>query len=112
MTPIKITIYGAEVKCASCIHLPTAFETKEWLEAAITRKFPEQKFRFVYCDIDSPVGEEQASFAERILDDEFFYPLVVLNGEVVAEGNPKLSSIYEKIKQHQSAAENTSQASG
>ncbi len=111
MRPIILTIYGAEVKCASCIHLPTAFETMEWLEAAITRKFPDEEFDFVYCDIDSPNGEEQESYAERILDDEFFYPLVVIDGEVVAEGNPKLSRIYEKVEELQ-AARNTSQASG
>ncbi len=110
MSSITITIYGAEIKCASCIHLPSAFETKEWLEAAIMRKFPDQAFNFIYCDIDAPQGEEQSNYAERILDDEFFYPLVVLNGEVVAEGNPKLSVIYKKIEDIQSE-DNFSQAS-
>ncbi|GAE33282.1 YuzD family protein [Halalkalibacter akibai] len=97
---MKITVYGAEQKCASCIHLPSAKETMEWLEAAITRKYPEVEFDFEYVDIDEP-GPDQThiEFADAIKDDEYFYPLVVLENEVVAEGNPKLKEIYEKIEQ-------------
>ncbi|MDG5788893.1 YuzD family protein [Evansella sp. AB-P1] len=98
MIPITITVYGAEEKCASCIHLPSAYETKEWLEAAITRKFPNEKLSFEYCDINDELKtEEQVKYSQMILDDEYFYPLVVINGEVVAEGNPNLPSILKKI---------------
>ncbi|MDQ0257642.1 disulfide oxidoreductase YuzD [Evansella vedderi] len=96
---IKITVYGAEEKCASCIHLPTAIETKEWLEAAISRKFPDRSIEFVYCDIEQPNSEEEKMFSEKILEDEYFYPLVVLNGKVVGEGNPKLTTIYQAIEE-------------
>lgn len=99
MSVIKITVYGAEIKCASCIHLPSAFETKEWLEAAIKRKFPEKPINIHYCDIDNPETKEEESFSSKIVEDEYFYPLVVLNGEVVAEGNPKLTAIYRKIEE-------------
>lgn len=96
---IKITVYGAEEKCASCIHLPSARETMEWLEAAIARKFPNALFDFTYIDIENPGDDEMdVRFAEAIKDDEYFYPLVVLENEVVAEGNPKLKEIYEKIE--------------
>ncbi|MFA9560047.1 YuzD family protein [Evansella sp. AB-rgal1] len=95
---IIITVYGAEEKCASCIHLPSAYETKEWLEAAITRKFPDRKFSFQYCDIHEPKTEEEKQFSQQIMDDEYFYPLVVLNGNVVGEGNPNLPSIYKEIE--------------
>ncbi|WP_227937474.1 YuzD family protein [Alkalihalobacillus deserti] len=97
---IKVTVYGAEVKCASCIHLPSAKETMEWLEAAITRKFPETSFEFTYIDIEHPgIDETHIKFSDAIKDDEYFYPLVVLEDEVVAEGNPNLKSIFEKIEQ-------------
>lgn len=98
MTAINMTVYGAEVKCASCIHLPSAKETKEWLDAAIQRKFPDVTIDIGYCDIEYPQTEEEQFFSSKILADEYFYPLVVLNGEVVAEGNPRLPVIYKKIE--------------
>lgn len=96
---MKITVYGAEQKCASCIHLPSALETKEWLEAAVSRKYPHYPIEFVYCDIESPQTEEEKMFAEKILEDEYFYPLVVLEGKVVAEGDPRLPKVYEQIEE-------------
>lgn len=99
MSTIHLTVYGAEEKCASCINLPSAIETKEWLEAAITRKFPNEKINYTYCDIESPNSDEEKKYAEAILADEYFYPLVTLNGEVVGEGNPNLKKIYEKIEE-------------
>ena len=98
MKPIVITVYGAEEKCASCIHLPSALETKEWVEAAVIRKFPEHNIEFRYCDIEHPQSDEEKEFSSKILDDEFFYPLVVINGDIAAEGNPKLTSIFKKIE--------------
>ncbi|MDQ0206596.1 YuzD family protein [Alkalicoccobacillus murimartini] len=95
---ITMTVYGAEQKCASCVHLPSALETKEWLEAALIRKFPEAGLTVLYVDIEQPKGEEQESFAEAILNDEYFYPLVVLNGEVIAEGNPNLKTVSAKLE--------------
>ncbi|MCM2675463.1 YuzD family protein [Alkalicoccobacillus plakortidis] len=95
---IIVTVYGAEQKCASCVHLPSALETKEWLEAALSRKFPDIGLEVLYVDIENPNGEEQESFSEAILNDEYFYPLVVLNGEVIAEGNPNLKSVSAKVE--------------
>ncbi|WP_096190041.1 YuzD family protein [Evansella halocellulosilytica] len=99
MEPIHITVYGAEIKCASCVNLPSAKETMEWLEAALNRKYSDKNIVMNYCDIYTPATAEEKQYAEKILDDEYFYPLVVLNGEVVAEGNPKLKVIYQKIEQ-------------
>lgn len=94
-----MTVFGAEEKCASCIHLPSARETMEWLDAAISRKFPELKLKIEYVDIDKP-GEDElhVRLAESIRDDEYFYPLVLLNDEIVAEGNPNLKDIFAKIE--------------
>ncbi|WP_353625632.1 DUF1462 family protein [Bacillus sp. JCM 19041] len=82
MATIQFTVYGAEQKCASCVHLPSALETKEWLEAALVRKFPAETFQFHYVDIEHPHSAEERHYAEAILNDEYFYPLLVLNGEM------------------------------
>lgn len=96
---IQLTIYGAVQKCASCVHLPSAIETKEWLEAALNRKFPNANLDVHYVDIEQPTDNvEHQSFSEAILNDEYFYPLLVLNGEVIAEGNPNLKSVSAKVE--------------
>ncbi|WP_078392128.1 YuzD family protein [Shouchella patagoniensis] len=99
MIAIRLTVYGAEQKCASCVHLPSALETKEWLEAALLRKFPDEALEFHYVDIEHPNSEEERLYAEAILNDEYFYPLLVLNGEIVAEGNPSLKQITKKVEE-------------
>ncbi|MFC0523880.1 DUF1462 family protein [Pontibacillus salicampi] len=94
-----VTVYGAEQKCASCVNLPSARETYDWLEAAISRKFESTEVQFVYIDIDHPhTEEEHRYYIQRIVDEEYFYPLVVVNGEVVGEGNPRLKSIYAALQ--------------
>ncbi len=35
MKPIMLSVYGAETVCASCVNMPTAKDTYEWLEAAL-----------------------------------------------------------------------------
>lgn len=100
MEPITLTVYGAEEKCASCIHLPSAIETFEWLEAAVSRNYGEANIVFRYVDIDS--GGETASDQEMIQaiqEEKFYYPLVVIDGEVIDEGNPRLKKIFEKVDQ-------------
>ncbi|KGP71155.1 YuzD family protein [Pontibacillus yanchengensis] len=99
MGNIAITVYGAEQKCASCVNLPSAKETYEWLQAAIERKYDSEQINFTYVDIDETQNNpEYQAFTQKIIDEEYFYPLVVLNGEVVGEGNPKLKSIYHAIE--------------
>lgn len=95
---IMLTVYGAEEKCASCIHLPSAKETKEWLEAALKRKFPDRHLEFRYVDIESPELAEDRQWSQAILNDDYFYPLVVLNGEVAAEGDPHLPRLVKQIE--------------
>lgn len=100
LSSVTISIYGAEVKCASCVNLPTSLETKEWLEAALSRKYPTVSLQFRYVDIEQDeVAEADQSFVEAIHNEEYFYPLIVIDGEVVAEGNPKLRAISEKIEE-------------
>ncbi|MGM0875474.1 MAG: YuzD family protein [Bacillota bacterium] len=101
MKPVEICVYGAEILCPSCVNLPSAKETYEWLEAALKRKFKNQPFDIVYIDIHEPPNEpEKQDMAEKVINDEYFYPLVVIAGTVVGEGNPRLKKIYEVMEEH------------
>lgn len=100
MPPLDIVVYGADAPCPSCLHAPSPIETKEWIEAAIQRKFPAQQLVVRYVDIEKADNEKDKAFCERILADEFFYPLVVINGEVTGEGDPRLKTIYETIEKY------------
>ncbi|UOE93656.1 YuzD family protein [Alkalihalobacillus sp. LMS39] len=94
---VEITIYGAEQKCASCVNLPSSKDTMEWLDAALSRKYPNDALSIRYVDIYEPATAIDKRFADAILNDVYFYPLIVIDEEVVAEGSPKLRIIHEKI---------------
>jgi len=73
---VEISIFGAEQICASCVNLPSSIETYEWLQAAISRKFPNQPFNFTYTDIFQPSeDEEKKQFAQRVIDEDLFWPV-------------------------------------
>ncbi|MFD1361452.1 YuzD family protein [Lentibacillus salinarum] len=102
---ILITVYGAEQICASCVGAPGSWETYEWLQAAIGRKYVADNISYEYVDIEQPPDDvKHQQLAERILDDEFFYPLVLVNGEIVAEGIPRLKTIYLELDQNGAVA--------
>ncbi|WP_445002813.1 DUF1462 family protein [Exiguobacterium alkaliphilum] len=92
---MKITVYGTEVQCASCVGAPSSIETYEWLQSALGRKYPEHHFEFEYIDFEKVEDE----FSEALKQDEWFYPLVLLNGEVVDEGVVQLRKVYAAIDQ-------------
>jgi disulfide oxidoreductase YuzD len=96
---VEIQVYGAEQLCASCVNLPSAKETYEWLEAAVARKFPNQPFTIKYVDIYQPPEDERIKlFAERVIEEDMFYPVVLLEGNIVGEGNPKLKTIFSELE--------------
>ncbi len=96
---IEITVFGAEQLCPSCVHLPTSKETYEWLEAAISRKFRDQAFTISYVDIYHPPADEAKSkFAERVIEEDMFYPVVLLEGKIVGEGSPRLKTIFAEME--------------
>lgn len=100
LSPVKITVYGAEQICASCVNLPSSKDTYEWLEAAITRKYPNHSFIFDYVDIMNPPNDEKKrQFAGKIIEEDLFYPVILIEDKIVAEGNPNLKSIYAEIEQ-------------
>ncbi|WP_062354644.1 YuzD family protein [Bacillus kwashiorkori] len=96
---VTITVYGAERICASCVNLPSSKETYEWLQAAITRKYPNQPFTLTYVDIDHPPKNmEHRNFAQKIIEEDIFYPVVLVEDKIIAEGNPRLKKIYEEME--------------
>ena len=98
---IELCVYGADVLCPSCVNLPSSKETYEWLQAAIGRKYPNQPFDITYIDIFNPPDDsEKQEFAQRVIDEDMFYPVVVIQGEIVGEGNPKLKTIYMEMEKY------------
>ncbi|MGE5702451.1 MAG: YuzD family protein [Clostridia bacterium] len=95
---VAIKVYGTEQLCASCVNLPSAKETAAWLEAAVSRKFGQGMTEITYCDFQQPQTEEDKMWAERIMNEDLWYPLVVISGEIVGEGNPKLKDIFAKLE--------------
>jgi len=94
-----IEVYGAEVICASCVNAPSSKDTYEWLQAAISRKFPKNSFSIRYIDINQPLeNDRDKEWAERILNDEFFYPLVLINNDVIGEGYIQIQPVFSTLE--------------
>ncbi|NLY80042.1 MAG: YuzD family protein [Lysinibacillus sp.] len=94
-----IEVYGADILCASCVNAPSSKDTYEWLEAAIRRKYPDQPFTIRYIDIEQPLTDKRdQEYAERIHNDEFFYPLVLINDEVVGEGYVQIQPVFKALE--------------
>lgn len=98
---ISIEVYGTDVICASCVNAPSSIDTYEWLQVAISRKYQDQPFSITYIDIENQLADKhQQDYAQRILDDEFFYPLVLVEGEVVGEGYVQLKPVFKELEKH------------
>lgn len=98
---LTIEVYGTEVICASCVNAPSSIDTFEWLQAAIPRKYKDQPFSINYIDIEKEtLDNRHKDYIQRIRDDEFFYPLVLVEDEVAAEGYVQLKPIYKEIEKH------------
>ncbi|MDQ0155320.1 YuzD family protein [Robertmurraya andreesenii] len=98
---VEILVYGAEQLCPSCVNLPSSKETYEWLEAAVGRKFPNQAFKITYVDIyDPPSDESKREFAQRVIEEDMFYPIVLIEDKIVGEGNPRLKTIFSEMERH------------
>lgn len=100
---VNVQVYGTKVICASRVGMPSSTETFEWLQAAIGRKYEgqENKFNFEYIDFqEEQEDEDKKAFAERVVEEDLFYPVVLVNGEIVGEGNPRLKDVYEEIEKY------------
>lgn len=94
-----IEVFGADVICASCVNAPSSKDTYEWLEAAISRKYPNHSFTIRYVDINEQHDNERdQEWSTKILNDEYFYPLVLINDEVVGEGFIQLKPIFSYLE--------------
>ncbi|GGI38959.1 YuzD family protein [Mammaliicoccus stepanovicii] len=103
MSKASIVVYGADVICASCVNAPSSKDTYEWLEAILTRKYPNLNIEYTYIDIEKQtenLTDHDQQFIERINEDELFYPLVTINDEYVADGYIQLKSITKFMDQH------------
>lgn len=98
---LNIEVYGADVVCASCVNAPSSKDTYEWLQAAIDRKFPNHQVTFTYIDIEKPIeNERHQHIANQIAEDEFFYPLVMINDEMIGEGYIQLKPVYAALEKY------------
>ena len=94
-----IEVFGADIMCASCVNAPSSKDTYEWLQAAIDRKYPNQPFTIRYIDIEGTLSDTRdADYAARIQDDEFFYPLVLINDVVVGEGFVQIKPVFTELE--------------
>jgi len=106
LKPVEITVYGAEEICASCVNLPSSKETYEWIEAAVKRKFPNQPFSITYVDIfNPPEDDHKKSFAKRVIEEDLFYPVVLVEDCIIGEGNPRLKNIFAEMEKYGYKAE-------
>lgn len=94
---IDVIVYGAQQLCPSCLHLPSSEETASWLQAALNRDYG-KNVRVRYVDIDHTQSQSDR-YVRDILSDHYAYPLVVIDGDVIGEGNPRLNAIRRKLEE-------------
>lgn len=98
---VIIEIYGADIICASCVNSPSSKDTYEWLQAAIDRKYLNQPYEIEYIDIESEVTEEKHKrIIQQIQEDVFFYPLVMINDEMIGEGYIQLKPVFSALEKY------------
>lgn len=96
---MELTVYGTEALCASCIQAPSSRSTAEWLEAAVTRKYG-NPVTVRYVDLEHPITESDRLYCEKIVADEYFYPLVVSDQVVLGDGFISLKPIFRFLDNH------------
>jgi len=95
---LEVIVYGTGIVCASCVKAPTSEETASWLESLLLRKYGEQVI-VRYVDFQHPKNEKEREFAKKIILEDIWYPAVVINDEIITEGNPNIKKIFNKIEE-------------
>lgn len=94
-----ITVYGRDQICASCVGAPGSKETYEWLKTLLKRRYNEADFSYEYVDMDEePTSETHRQMIDKMEEEDMFYPLVLLNGKIIAEGIPNPKEIFKAIE--------------
>lgn len=95
---LEVFVYGTGIICASCVNAPSSEETASWLQSLFNRKYGEQ-IHVRYIDFQKPTNEEEKAFARRMMLEDLWYPVVLIEDEIVTEGNPNLKKIFKKLDQ-------------
>lgn len=98
MNKLEILVYGAEVLCASCVNAPSSIETASWLQAALSRRYDPNSFALRYVDIHNPGSEEEEAFSRRVIEEDLWYPVVVVENDIISEGNPQLKRVFAELE--------------
>lgn len=100
-TKLLIEVYGREKICVSCVGAPGSRDTYEWVQAAISRKYGTHHFAYEYIDMDKleQHAYNHQKMIKHIIEEELFFPLIVLDNEIVAEGTPHLKTIFKVIEE-------------
>lgn len=94
---INIIVYGAQITCPTCAQAPSSKDTFEWVEAALKRKYQETvPFVLEYVDVEHPIHPKD-SFVQQIIKEQMIVPVIVINEEIISEGNPRLKTIFDYI---------------
>lgn len=99
MEKLEILVYGAEVLCASCINAPSSIETASWLDAALARRYDRDSYQVRYVDIFHPQTEEERRVSKRIIDEDLWYPVIVVQDTIISEGNPQLKKVFQALEE-------------
>ncbi|MEI3611639.1 YuzD family protein [Pseudogracilibacillus sp. SO30301A] len=97
---LKIEVYGRNQICASCVGAPGSKDTYEWLQAAISRKYGTDQFSYKYIDMDNPeqYAYKHQEMIKHIVKEDLFYPLILLDNDIISEGVPHLRTIFKTIE--------------
>lgn len=95
---VELTVYGAKQICASCVGAPGSEDTYDWIQAAVGRKYEDDQIEYKYIDMDNPPNvEKHKAFVNRIIEEDLFYPIILVNDEIAAEGVIKLKDVYKAL---------------
>ncbi len=99
MNKLEILVYGAEAVCASCVNAPSSIETASWLDAVLTRRYNPEHFQVRFVDIFSPQTETERLFSQRVVEEDLWYPVVVVDEAIISEGNPQLKQVFQALEE-------------
>lgn len=98
MAKFHITVYGREIICPSCVGAPGSKDTYEWLQAAIARKYDSNLFAYEYVDMDEKQEmKKHQDMITQMEEEDYLYPLVLLNDKIIAEGVPNIKLVFKAI---------------